>query len=35
MTELPPRRLLEEKLHEAIRLARGRLERDQGKEKTN
>ena len=28
MTELPPRKLLERKLHEAIRLARLRLERD-------
>jgi len=26
MTELPPRELLERKLHEAIRLARRRLE---------
>jgi predicted nuclease of restriction endonuclease-like (RecB) superfamily len=29
MTDLPPRRLLEEKLHNAIAMAKGRLERDE------
>ena len=35
MTELPPRRLLEEKLHKAIALAKGRLEHDKDDEQKN
>ena len=30
LVELPPREMLEAKLHEAIRLARGRAKRDTG-----